>query len=72
MIVVTHLPQIASFADRHFRVRKHDGTATVERLDDATRVEELTRMLAGLPGSDSAAMHAEELLAEAGRVKSAG
>jgi len=36
-------------------------------LDDAERVEELSRMLAGLPGRDAAAAHAEELLSEAGR-----
>ena len=67
VIVVTHLPQIASFADRHIRVRKDGGTASIEVLDDAERVEELSRMLAGLPGSDAAAAHAEELLSEAGR-----
>ncbi len=67
VVVVTHLPQIASFADRHIRVRKDDGTASIEVLDDAERVEELSRMLAGLPGSDAAAAHAEELLSEAGR-----
>jgi DNA repair protein RecN (Recombination protein N) len=72
VIVVTHLPQIASFADRHVRVRKDGGTASVEVLDDETRVAELSRMLAGLPESDSAAAHAEELLAEAGRTKAAG
>ncbi|HEU4864804.1 MAG TPA: DNA repair protein RecN [Actinomycetota bacterium] len=72
VIVVTHLPQIASFADRHVRVRKDDRTASVEVLDDETRVAELSRMLAGLPESDSAAAHAEELLAEAGRTKAAG
>ena len=67
VVVVTHLPQIASFADRHIRVRKDDGTASIEVLDDAQRVEELSRMLAGLPGSEAAAAHAEELLSEAGR-----
>jgi DNA repair protein RecN (Recombination protein N) len=72
VIVVTHLPQIASFADRHVRVRKDDGTASVQVLDDEARVAELSRMLAGLPESDSAAAHAEELLAEAGRTKAAG
>ncbi|HJS27711.1 MAG TPA: DNA repair protein RecN [Actinomycetota bacterium] len=72
VIVVTHLPQIASFADRHVRVRKGDGTASVEVLDDEARVAELSRMLAGLPESESAAAHAEELLAEAGRAKAAG
>jgi len=67
VVVVTHLPQIASFADLHIRVRKDDGKASVEVLDDAQRVEELSRMLAGLPGSDAAAAHAEELLSESGR-----
>jgi DNA repair protein RecN (Recombination protein N) len=67
VVVVTHLPQIASFADRHVRVRKDRGTASVEVLDDAGRVVELSRMLAGLPGSGSAAAHAEELLAQAAR-----
>ena len=67
VVVVTHLPQIASFADRHVRVRKERGTASVEVLDDAGRVAELSRMLAGLPGSGSAAAHAEELLAQAAR-----
>jgi DNA repair protein RecN (Recombination protein N) len=69
VIVVTHLPQIASFADRHVRVRKAGGTAAIEVLDEDSRVEELSRMLSGLPGSDAAATHAEELLAEAGRAK---
>ncbi|MGA9160745.1 MAG: DNA repair protein RecN, partial [Actinomycetota bacterium] len=67
VVVVTHLPQIASFADRHIRVRKDDGVASIEVLSDAERVEELSRMLAGLPGSEAAAAHAEELLTEAGR-----
>ncbi len=71
VVVVTHLPQIASFADRHVRVRKADGTAAVDVLDDSARVEELSRMLAGLPDSDAAAAHAEELLVEAGRAKRA-
>jgi DNA repair protein RecN (Recombination protein N) len=72
VIVVTHLPQIASFASRHVRVRKDGGTASVEVLGDEARVAELSRMLAGLPDSDAAAAHAEELLAQAGRAKSAG
>jgi DNA repair protein RecN (Recombination protein N) len=69
VLVVTHLPQIASFADRHLLVEKRRGTATVRVLDDAGRVDELTRMLSGLPRTEAAATHAEELLAEAGRVK---
>ncbi|HSL12147.1 MAG TPA: DNA repair protein RecN [Actinomycetota bacterium] len=70
VIVVTHLPQIACFADRHVRVRKHDGVATVEVLDDDERVRELSRMLAGLEASEAAVTHAEELLAEAERARS--
>jgi DNA repair protein RecN (Recombination protein N) len=72
VLVVTHLPQIASFADRHLRVEKVAGTATVTVLDDAGRVAELTRMLSGLPESEAAATHAEELLAEAGKAKARG
>ena len=71
VVVVTHLPQIACFADRQFRVTKEAGTATVCILEDAERVEELARMLAGLPGSEGAASHAEELLQEAGRARAA-
>jgi DNA repair protein RecN (Recombination protein N) len=70
VIVVTHLPQIASFADRHVRVEKRRGTATVQVLDDRGRVEELSRMLSGLPESVSASVHAEELLAQAHRARS--
>lgn len=70
ILVVTHLPQIACFADRQVRVRKDAGDATVEVLDDAERVAELSRMLAGLAGSESAVSHAEELLGEAAKVRS--
>ncbi len=69
VLVVTHLPQIACFADRHVRVSKEEGTATIEPLDDHGRVVELSRMLAGLDGSEAAEGHAEELLTEAERVK---
>jgi DNA repair protein RecN (Recombination protein N) len=69
VIVVTHLPQIACFADLHVEVRKDGGTATARALDDRDRVTELSRMLAGLAESDSAISHAEELLAEASRTK---
>ena len=65
VLVVTHLPQIACFADRHLRVAKEDGTATVEVLGDDERVAEISRMLSGLPDSEAAATHAEELLAQA-------
>jgi len=69
ILVVTHLPQIACFADRHLRVTKEGGTASVDLLDAPGRAEELSRMLAGLAGSESAVSHAEELLVEADRLR---
>ncbi len=65
VLVVTHLPQIACFADRHILVEKGSGTATVRVLSDGERIHELSRMLAGLTGSEGAVTHAEELLATA-------
>ncbi len=66
VLVVTHLPQVAAYADRHLVVTKaDDGTVTVsgvERLDDEGRRRELARMLAGLDTSDTALAHADELL----------
>ncbi|MGH2540551.1 MAG: DNA repair protein RecN [Actinomycetota bacterium] len=72
VLVVSHLPQIACFADRHVRVTKHGDAAAIEVLDDTGRVAELSRMLAGLEQSASAVSHAEELLDEASRVKAGG
>jgi DNA repair protein RecN (Recombination protein N) len=73
VLVVTHLPQVAAFADRHVHVAKSDtGGVTssgVTTLDDAGRLRELSRMLAGLDGSDLARGHAEELLAVAAEAK---
>lgn len=69
VVVVTHLPQVAAFADRHVVVVKsHGGTVTTSgltSLDDEGRVRELSRMLAGLEDSETALAHAEELLATA-------
>ena len=66
VIAVTHLPQVAAFADRHYRVVKSDdGTVTtsgITPLARDARVEELSRMLAGLEGSATAEAHARELL----------
>lgn len=70
VLVVTHLPQVAAFATDHLRVRKTtDGgrtAAEVSRVEGSERVAELSRMLSGQPGSDTARRHAEELLAMAG------
>ena len=74
VLVVTHLPQVAAFADHHLVVEKTStGSVTrsgVTALDRPGRIEELTRMLAGLDASASGRAHAEELLAAADVAKS--
>ena len=71
VIVVTHLPQVAAWADRHFVVAKDsDGQVVqsgVSQLDEQARVSEIARMLAGLDESTSAQEHATELLAMRGK-----
>jgi len=66
VIAVTHLPQVAAFADNHLVVEKSgDGLVTasgVVRLGQQARVRELSRMLAGLEDSEFGQAHAEELL----------
>lgn len=63
VIVVTHLPQVAAFADIHLTVdRVNSKGSGVRRLDDEDRVAELARMLAGLGDSDTGRAHARELL----------
>ena len=50
MVTITHLPQIATLADRHFRVEKVAGDpthTTIEPLEDEERREEIRRMLGG-------------------------
>ncbi|MDQ2812252.1 MAG: DNA repair protein RecN [Actinomycetota bacterium] len=75
VIVVTHLPQVAAFADNHLVVEKSgDGLVTasgVVRLDRPGRVRELSRMLGGLEESEFGQAHAEELLAMADRERRA-
>ncbi|MFI2349781.1 DNA repair protein RecN [Streptomyces sp. NPDC019443] len=69
VVVVTHLPQVAAFADRQLLVEKtNDGSVTrsgVTVLEGEDRVRELSRMLAGQEDSQTARAHAEELLATA-------
>jgi DNA repair protein RecN (Recombination protein N) len=75
VIVVTHLPQVAAFADNHLVVEKSgDGLVTesgVTRLDRPARVRELSRMLGGLEESEFGQAHAEELLSMADREREA-
>ncbi|MEU2557659.1 DNA repair protein RecN, partial [Streptomyces sp. NPDC013313] len=75
VIVVTHLPQVAAFADTHLVVDKVDDkggvvSSGVRTLSDSDRVVELARMLAGLDDTETGRAHAEELLeiANAARV----
>lgn len=67
VIVVTHLPQVAAWADSHFVVRKNsDGLVSqsdVQKVEGEERIQEIARMLAGMEGSVSAREHATELLA---------
>jgi DNA repair protein RecN (Recombination protein N) len=77
VLVVTHLPQVAAFADQHIRVTKtsirgSDGATStgftssdVQLLDASERIKELARMLAGQEDSESAQAHAKELLEDA-------
>ncbi len=75
VLCITHLPQIAAFADAHFRVDKRaQGGRTITRvtqLDDQTRLDELARMLGGSRVTDSAREHARQLIAEARRARRA-
>jgi DNA repair protein RecN (Recombination protein N) len=71
VLCVTHLPQVASLADSHFRVSKvTDGKATrtgVHRLGKEERIEELARMLGGVEITQKTLEHAAEMLAGAER-----
>ena len=75
VIVVTHLPQVAAFADTHLVIEKaDDGSVTrsgLTQLDDAGRLTELSRMLAGLEDSEFGRAHAGELLAAAAAERAA-
>ncbi|BDE59468.1 DNA repair protein RecN [Rhodococcus hoagii] len=76
VIVVTHLPQVAAFADTHLVVDKTDDVRSgvdsgVRTLTEDERVVELARMLAGLDDTETGRAHAEELLTIAGQERSA-
>jgi len=76
VLVVTHLPQVAAFADAHLVVVRSDDaaesvTTTVVRVDGEARLQELSRMLGGMADSDLGRGHAQELLAAAADSKAA-
>ena len=66
VLCVTHFPQIASFADHHYRVEKREASgravAEVEELDRASRTREIGRMLSGHKLTPEALKHAEQLI----------
>ncbi|HJE90987.1 MAG TPA: DNA repair protein RecN [Dietzia timorensis] len=69
VLAVTHLAQVAAFADTHLVVRKSSGASSiisgVEAVEGEERVRELARMLAGMDDSDSGLAHAKDLLDKA-------
>lgn len=73
VLVVTHLPQVAAFADIHLAVQKRqssdDTVSDIRALSNKDRPIELARMLAGEPDSKTARTHARELLRKAEEVK---
>ncbi len=76
VICITHLPQLASMADKHFYIEKETDQASetvateIEDLDKPERKVELARMLGGKEDSSAGIEHAEELLARASEIKS--
>lgn len=67
VLCVTHLPQVAAHADSHWVVERDGEQATVRKVEGEERVEELTRMLAGMPDSERGREAAQELLVRAGQ-----
>ena len=67
VLCITHLPQVAASAQRHFRLEKLIGkdevSTVVERIEGVELEAEMVRMLGGVPGDDAALAHARELLA---------
>lgn len=66
VVVVTHLAQVAAFATNHLRVVKGNAdsvtTSSVQQLEGSARIEEMARLLSGLPDSTSGLAHARELI----------
>jgi DNA repair protein RecN (Recombination protein N) len=65
VICITHLPQIASFADQHYLIEKHESDRTktlVRLLTDAGRREEIARMLSGAKLTEASRKHAEQMI----------
>jgi DNA repair protein RecN (Recombination protein N) len=70
VLLVTHSPQVAARAARHFRISRMKDKTKIEMLDDAERLEEIARMLSGANVTDEARAAARRLMAEAVITKS--
>ncbi|MGD9713001.1 MAG: DNA repair protein RecN, partial [Thermomicrobiales bacterium] len=66
VLVISHLPQVAGFADRHFRISKREDVgrthSVIEQLDDDERIEELAAMFDGEPPTDASRANARDML----------
>ena len=69
VLLVTHSPQVAARAARHFRISRAKDKTKIELLDDAQRLEEIARMLSGAAVTDEARAAAKRLMAEASAPK---
>lgn len=71
VLAITHLPQVAACGEHHWQVAKHsEGEQTISEisvLDDATRVNEIARMLGGETITETTRQHAAEMLANAAK-----
>lgn len=67
VLCVTHLPQVAAYADTHYVIARNESEATVALVSGAARLEELSRMIAGLPESERGQQAAIELLELSGK-----
>jgi DNA repair protein RecN (Recombination protein N) len=65
VLLVTHSPQVAARAARHFRISRMKDKTKIELLDDSERLEEIARMLSGANVTDEARAAAKRLMAEA-------
>jgi DNA repair protein RecN (Recombination protein N) len=66
VLCITHLPQIASFADQHYLIEKHEANGrtktNVRQLDDGERRHEVARMLSGAKVTEASLKNAEQML----------
>ena len=66
IFAITHLPQVASKGNQHFKVTKFDDdkvtTSTIKLLNNEERIQEIAQMLSGNTITDAALQHAKQLL----------